>query len=129
MKNQVIMLAALLATGCASMQNTSQQSIIITTQNDISDKTTCTASNEEGTWKNITPGNATNIHRDGNPLLINCQNEQQQATGKFEPEFNGHLMAMDFILIDACIISCMIDGANNAFYEYPTPLLITFPQP
>jgi hypothetical protein len=23
----------------------------------------------------------------------------------------------------------MIDGANNAFYEYPSPLLITFPQP
>jgi hypothetical protein len=23
----------------------------------------------------------------------------------------------------------VIDGANNAFYEYPTPLLITFPQP
>lgn len=26
---------------------------------------------------------------------------------------------MDIILVDTCIIACIVDGANNAFYEYP----------
>jgi hypothetical protein len=32
------------------------------------------------------------------------------------PSFSGAYLALDLVF-DLCIISCIVDGANNAFYK------------
>jgi hypothetical protein len=56
---------------------------------------------------------------------VNCENTTTKGTRTVEPEFEGAYLAMDIILVDLCLISCIVDGANNAFYQYPG--IITVP--
>lgn len=119
-----IAIVCLMLSGCATMSNGSTQSISINTTNETAGKTSCVASNEEGKWENIRPPERVTIHRDGNPLVLECENANQIGSTIQEPEFQTRFLVMDFILVDACIISCMIDGGNNAFYSYPDVLTV-----
>ena len=126
MKNQIkiAVLTALGAlsttqiTGCASMSNGTAQTITISTNADRSFDTQCTASNEEGRWTE-TRDTPFQIHRDGNTLNIECHNDDQIGNTSIEPVFDTGYLLMDIILVDACTISCLIDGLTNAFYSYP----------
>jgi hypothetical protein len=113
-----------LLTSCASINNGSTQSVKILTRNDNSQATRCVAENEEGKWDNLSPNQSFTVHRDGNPLLVECINETQHGKGDEAPEFQTRYLMMDILLIDACIISCIIDGANNAFYDYPGLVIV-----
>ncbi len=120
-----LLLATFLLTGCATQANTAYQSVTVSPVGIATNTdTTCTLKNEEGEWK--TPANTPiSIHRDGNAMDINCENTTTKGTRKVEPEFEGAYLAMDIILVDLCLISCIIDGTNNAFYRYPE--IITVP--
>ena len=125
MKNLIITaIACTLMTGCAAISNDSSQTIFVETYNDNSKNTLCIASNEEGHWENIRANTPLAIHRDGNPLKVECKNAGQTGTGSLEPEFQTKYVVIDFILLDACIISCLIDGATNAFYKYPDTVTV-----
>lgn len=104
--------------GCATINNGKTQPIKIITQNQTNPDTVCTAKNEEGEWRDLRPDVEFTVHRDGNPLVASCENPQQVGTGSAEPAFQSNYLLMDVILVDACIISCIIDGVNNAFYHY-----------
>lgn len=113
-----------LLSGCASMFQGANQNITVATINDKHvDKTRCNIKNEEGTW-NTAPNSAISIHRDGNNMKIQCDNDMQTGTNHVDPDFNGGYLGLD-LLLDLCIISCVVDGANNAFYQYPS--FITVP--
>jgi hypothetical protein len=73
--------------------------------------------NEEGAW-NTSPNSTIGIHKDGNVMDIQCKNDFQNGISHVEPSFNGGFIFLD-ILFDFCTISCIVDGANNSFYEYP----------
>ncbi len=113
-----------LQSSCASMVNGSHQDLTVETVNDTaSSKTECVIKNEEGTW-NARSNSTVSIHRDGNSMEIQCSNELQTGMNSIEPKFNGGLLAADFIYLDLCIISCVIDGVTNAFYEYPSGVTV-----
>lgn len=115
--------------GCASIEHGSTQRIEVATTNDTGGiKTLCSATNEEGRWADISPNQSITIDRDGNPLEIECYNGVQTGKTSAEPDFQTKYFLIDFILLDACIISCIIDGANNAFYEYPQTITVPMVQ-
>ncbi len=100
------------------MINGSHQNISIeATSTDLNTSTRCTIENEEGTW-NTSPATKVNIHRDGNPMKIACENQKQSGETFVYPKFERAFLFLD-IYIDACIISCVVDGITNAFYTYP----------
>ncbi|NTW44717.1 MAG: hypothetical protein HGB14_09870 [Anaerolineaceae bacterium] len=117
--NSVLTVACIsLLSGCASMFQGSHQNLTIATINDKKpDNTRCEVTNEEGKWTTA-PNAAVSIHRDGNNMSIECKNDFQSGATYVDPQFNGAYLGLD-LLLDLCIISCIVDGVNNAFYEYP----------
>lgn len=114
-----IIFGMLALSGCAKLFEGSSQNITIATMNDtLPDKTRCKMTNEEGSWAAI-PNVAANIHRDGNNLDIDCDNDNQSGEAHIEPRFQGAYLGLN-LLVDLCIISCWVDGISNSFYEYPT---------
>ena len=87
------------------------------------DNTRCNIKNEEGVWT-AAPNSAVSIHRDGNNMEIKCENKVQSGINHVDPEFEGAYLGLD-LLLDLCIISCIVDGVSNSFYEYPS--FITVP--
>jgi hypothetical protein len=113
-----LLLCTTVLSGCASMFEGTTQNITVSTINDKDvDKTRCNIVNEEGAW-NTSPNSTIGIHKDGNVMDIQCKNDFQNGISHVEPSFNGGYIFLD-ILLDACIISCIVDGTNNSFYEYP----------
>jgi hypothetical protein len=119
MEKMMLIAALLTLSGCATMLDGSSQFLTVVPSNAITNKTTCTAQNEEGNWKLI-PSQSASIHRDGNEMVVNCENAMQKGSAKISPKFNGGYVFMD-ILTDFCTISCLIDGGTNSWYEYPPP--------
>jgi hypothetical protein len=118
MNKMLLLIAITTLTGCASMQQGSTQNITIATINDKNiDKTRCNIKNEEGVWT-AAPNAAVSIHRDGNSMEIQCENDLQTGINHIEPSFSGGYVFLD-LLWDICTISCVVDGVNNAFYDYP----------
>ena len=114
-----LLFAFCVLSGCASMFQGAHQNLTVATINDkVPDKTRCKITNEEGTWT-AAPNTAVRIHRDGNNMEIQCNNDAQSGVNQIVPEFEGSYLGLD-LLLDLCIISCIIDGANNSFYQYPS---------
>lgn len=119
LKTIFLAFALFMLSGCASMFQGVNQNITVATVNDKNvDKTRCNIKNEEGTW-NAAPNSAISIHRDGNNMEIQCENEMQSGVSHVDPDFDGGYLALDLVL-DLCIISCVVDGINNSFYQYPS---------
>jgi uncharacterized protein YceK len=123
--NKILLLIAIATlTGCASLHQGSQQYVTISPENSSSAAVTqCTLSNEEGKWE-TTANTRTQIDRDGNGMNVDCSNETETGKTVAVPEFSTKYLMIDIILLDACLISCIIDGANNAFYTYPDSITI-----
>ncbi|MFA0812429.1 hypothetical protein [Microbulbifer epialgicus] len=111
--------------GCATIFDGANQDIIVSTLNDNSpEQTRCNIKNEEGEWRVI--ANTTSvIHKDGNQLQVECENESQKGTGSASPSFQAQWLLLDLVW-DGCILtaSCIIDGVNNAFYKYPSSVMV-----
>jgi hypothetical protein len=119
-----LLLTTLLLTGCATINNTAHQSLAVATKNDTSKETTqCSLKNEEGEWKTAA-NTMVSVHRDGNPMFVECENEKQKGQATAVPKFEGGLLAVDLIFVDACLISCIIDGSTNAFYKYQNHITV-----
>lgn len=113
-------LALVCQTGCATLFAGKYEQITVNTVNDKAPKATqCVLKNEEGEWKawaNIT----TVIHRDNKEMNVHCENDEQAGSATVRSSFQGLYLVLD-ILWDYCILtaSCIIDGATNAFFDYP----------
>lgn len=117
--NKTFLIVSLcLLSGCASVFQGAEQNIIVVTDNNKSvSGTRCTIKNEEGVW-NTVPQARVSIHRDDNVLEIQCKNATQTGINQIAPDFNVGYLGAD-LLLSGCTISCLIDGINNAFYQYP----------
>ena len=105
-------------TGCASISNGSRQVVTIKTLDEsMSDVIKCSLKNEEGEWE-TKPFEDTIISRDGNFMFVSCENNENTVESIIKPEFNSNLLFIN-MFFDLCIFSCIVDGINNAFYEYP----------
>ena len=122
MKLLVLALTVIMTTGCATMFNGTSQNVSVSPMGMLSDKTVCTLENEEGKW-NAAPNISVSIHRDGNPMDVQCNNDLQHGQSKVEPSFDGGYIIMD-VLLDWGIISGSVDAYNNSFYDYPTQIVV-----
>ncbi len=107
-------------TGCATIvEGPFQDFEVITTKDDHPENTVCILTNEEGAWRTLA-NKKHSIHRDENELNVECKNPSQIGNGKIKPAFQYEYLVFD-LLIDLCfvVLSCVIDGATNAFFEYP----------
>lgn len=123
-----IMAIAFLLPSCATINNGSMQSIkinpdAILQRYKVGENIRCSLKNEEGFWF-VNAGESVNIHRDGNSLDVFCENAEQSGSISVPPKFNTIYLMDDIILIDGCIISCIIDAWNNSFYEYPDIIFV-----
>ncbi|MDD5036945.1 MAG: hypothetical protein PHE55_19640 [Methylococcaceae bacterium] len=96
---------------------------VATIDDHATEQTRCNLKNEEGSWT-TPPHSVTKIHRDGNAMKIQCENDAQVGKQSVTPEFDGSYLGLD-LLLDLCLISCIVDGARDAFYEYP--VFVTVP--
>ncbi len=109
---------------CATMTNGTHQKVTVaTTNNQFYESTRCTLNNEEGSWS-VNPDEISEIHRDGNTMNVACKNEAQNGEALVNSDFQQSNIFFN-ILLDYCTITCLIDAATNAFFEYPA--LITVP--
>ncbi|MEH6533878.1 MAG: hypothetical protein V7735_21415 [Photobacterium frigidiphilum] len=126
MKNVVIAATVTtLISGCTTMFQGSEQVVNVRTIEDAAQHATeCTLTNEEGVWYSDSR-DSVQIHRDGNALTIECDNGLQDGKTMVDPRFQVEWLVADFFW-DLCIftMSCVIDGANNSFYEYPTSVSV-----
>jgi len=90
---------------------------IKTLDESMSDVIKCSLKNEEGEWE-TKPFEDTIISRDGNFMFVSCENNENTVESIIKPEFNSNLLFIN-MFFDLCIFSCIVDGINNAFYEYP----------
>jgi hypothetical protein len=111
-------------TGCASVNGNMHQNVFVNTLHDTSKNTECRLKNEEGEYSGKA-GGYISIHTDGNNLDVSCENETQIGKTSIEPDFRYDYLMINIILIDACIISCWIDGINNAFYYYKSNIYVS----
>jgi hypothetical protein len=119
----VLFLVTLYLSGCATIFEGTTQSFMIRTARDNAKDTLCSAVNEEGNWPSLIPLEATNIRRDGNTLLVKCENDAQKGALNVEPNFKGAYIFLD-ALLDFCTISCVVDAFSNSFYEYPSMVVV-----
>jgi hypothetical protein len=115
----VLVIATSLFSGCASMDRGSTQQFMVFTRDNVDiPKTVCSITNDEGQWfaRAVAP---VTISRDGNPMSIECENESQFGFKQLEPIFSDKYVFQD-LMLDLCFPACIIDGLNNAFYQYPT---------
>ncbi|MFC6633462.1 hypothetical protein [Microbulbifer taiwanensis] len=117
--------AAFTLGGCATIFDGSNQDIMVSTLNDSSPESTqCQIRNEEGEWR-VVANTTSVIHKDGNQLEVECENASQKGVGSASPSFQAQWLLLDLVW-DACILtaSCIIDGATNAFYKYPSTVVV-----
>jgi hypothetical protein len=124
MKKLILITLITLLTSCATIIDTPYQDVTITTLNDNSKHTKCSLVNEEGAYLNVHPGQTINIHKDGNPMIIKCENHTQIATTHSSPKFQPIYLFLD-VLTGSFIVTATIDGVTNSIFEYPA--LITVP--
>jgi hypothetical protein len=108
-------------TGCATIINGTTENVTVQTRNDKRpDDTNCTLENEEGTWQSgiETP---VKVHRDGNDLIVNCNNEIQRGAGALAPNHDTGFVAGNLICgLFGWLLCNAIDAGTNAMYDYPS---------
>lgn len=126
---KTILLAATLfaLTGCASVMTelSPPMSIVAMRGEQIDAAAQCTATNKEGSW--VTSGNGTvGIRKSASDLKVECRNNLDKTTGvaSVESSTAGRYIAANFILLDLCTISCIVDFSTGAIYEYPSQIKV-----
>lgn len=109
--------------GCATLFDGAEQQFTIATSNSESKDIVCVAENEEGRWSNLIPFQSYTIHKDGNKIKVSCESKAQIGNIETPPKFQGGYVFLD-LMLDLCVISCVVDGINNSFYKYPSSIIV-----
>ena len=114
----LVLAAACLATGCASIVNGQNQSISVTTVNKGVDVAgaRCKLSNDKGIWYITTPGSLL-VHRSFNDLSVDCTLDGAEP-GTAMVKSSTKAMAFGNILFGG-IIGAGVDMSTGAAYDYP----------
>lgn len=116
----ILGLAGLLG-GCASLiQGTTQPVSVAGKNNADAENTRCVFSNGYGQWTGK-PGEPVAVHRNREPLKVECANPKQQGSAQADAVFKDQFLFLD-LLLDFCILSCPIDAGTGAWHEYPASL-------
>lgn len=114
----LIVVAACLSTGCASIVSGQNQSLSVIAKNNGTDVTgaKCTLANDKGTWYATTPGSVT-VRRSFNDLSVNCTADgTEPGVAMVKSSTKG--MAFGNILLGG-FIGAGVDMSTGAAYDYP----------
>lgn len=114
----MLVAAACLSTGCASIVSGQNQSVSVTTKNQGADVAgaKCSLANDKGTWYATTPGSVT-VRRSFNDLAVNCTLDGAEP-GIMSVKSTTKGMAFGNILFGG-IIGAGVDMSTGAAYDYP----------
>lgn len=114
----MIVAAACLSTGCASIVSGHNQSLSVTAKNNGTDVAgaKCQLSNDKGTWFATTPGSVT-VRRSFNDLTVNCTHDGAEP-GIVTVKSSTKGMAFGNILFGG-VIGAGVDMSTGAAYDYP----------
>lgn len=119
-----LLIFALVASGCASIVRGDEQKLQIKAYDVKSNRIVnadCVVTNDDGKYI-VNTDDSVVVKRDKDRLDVKCEND----TLKGESFTNGHIhfgyVAVDFFLMDLCLISCWIDGLSGSWAEYDTTI-------
>jgi hypothetical protein len=114
----MIVAAACLSTGCASIVSGQNQSVSVVTKNNGVDVSgaKCQLTNDKGTWFATTPGSVT-VRRSFNDLSVNCKLDGVEP-GIMSVKSATKGMAFGNILFGG-VIGAGVDISTGAAYDYP----------
>lgn len=121
---KLMAMAAMLVavSGCASIMRGGKQQVHV---NAYDAKTgeirlaNCLLANDEGTFRTLSSRSVI-VERDKDYLTVDCQTEELAGRTMVDGKINWGYVALDFFVVDLCLISCWIDGLSGSWAEYPT---------
>lgn len=120
----MLLLAAYVLTGCASITGTTNQSVSVQTR-EMSGKevagAACELTNSKGTWFVTTPGSVS-IHRSNDDMQATCRKDGfDPGRAAIVSETKGSMFGN---IIFGGGVGALIDHNNGSAYEYPTLIQI-----
>jgi hypothetical protein len=115
----VLVAAAALTGGCASITTEEMQGIMISTKTakgDAVDKAECTLKNTRGSWKVVTPASVM-VRRDSEDMQIDCVKDGQ-STGLAKLISRAHGGMFGNIILGGGI-GAIVDHNTGKGYDYP----------
>jgi hypothetical protein len=110
-------------TGCATILQGTNDNVSIHALGATEKLTECTIKAGDNSYNTIGKVDQVVLDRSSKDLVIQCENQSQEGTAVVESSFNGAWLAAD-LLWDLCILtlSCPIDAATGAFFDYPNQI-------
>jgi len=123
----LVVVAAALSTGCASIVSGQNQSVSVVAKNNGADVSgaKCQLSNDKGTWFATTPGSVT-VRRSFNDLAVNCALDGM-SPGLASVKSSTKGMAFGNILLGG-VFGAGVDMSTGAAYDYPDIIAIEMGQ-
>lgn len=117
-------LAVLAISGCATIVDGKNQTLTLSTKNNIDKSNTeCDLKNSNGVWT-TDDKESIMVRRDYDDLIANCENDMQEGELVVESSASGGFMVLNFFIWDLCTISCIVDHSTGALYEYPLSISV-----
>ena len=113
----------MLATGCASIVNGSNQSLSVETRTDTGPVSgvNCRLSNNKGTWFLTSPG-STIVNRSFEDLAVKCEKDGHEP-GLLSVKSGTKAMAFGNIIFGG-VIGAGVDMSTGAAYDYPSLVVV-----
>ena len=116
-----VMLVVVMAAGCANTMRGSKQQLQLKTYDAKTGDVIpcdCVLKNDEGVVETKSTKSVF-VGRDKDLLTVDCQNDEFKGSAMVDGKVNAGYWAIDFFVIDLCLISCWVDGLSGAWAEYP----------
>lgn len=127
MVNRFIAAASLpfLISGCATVLQGTTDEITLVLHGDPQKQASCTLSDENSIEVALEAGVPLSITRTSDDLTIECKQGDSSLEHQVHSSFSSAWLLTNF-LMDFCIITCPVDLATGAFYDYPNEVVISF---
>lgn len=127
--NKLLLATAITATtalsGCATILQGTTDNVSLQALGATDKYTQCVIKSGDMTYTTMGKIDTVALDRSSADLVIECENETQEGSAVIESSFNGAWLLAD-LLWDLCIftLSCPIDAATGAFFDYPNKISV-----
>lgn len=132
MKTAVAAVLIFIISGCASIMEDSTSEVYIGAYDDDGDhvKANCTVSNDEGTIRTRSNRHV-KLQNDKDDIKVECRGKDgsRGETVTSAASVSGGYWAINFFLIDLCIISCWVDGMSGSWVNMPSRIEVSMDMP
>lgn len=123
-------LISVICVGCASIVSGTTQNVAVAPlkNGSIDTSTTCTVSNQKGSWITSGGGSVT-VKKARDDLMVRCVDPTTNGVGMQSAPRSTQIgwAVANFFIWDFCTISCLFDFGSGAIYEYPSQVQVLMP--